>query len=1111
MKTIISLFLGLAFLGSLEASGQVNQTITFNLTSTAIMGVAPITLTATSTSRLPVEFTSSNPEIAEVQLNKLIIKRMGRVNITATQAGNTSYNAATPVVRPITIYRKDQTITFGPLPAKTVGEQPFSLVASATSGLPVSFVSNNAAIATIDGNMLTITGSGTVTITARQQGDMVYNPAVAVPQTFTVQGFDGYRLMLLTQSGGTNARGTVLSMNLDGTQPIVNVNLSDPTGGNPLTSLTQVSNGDIFGTTMIGGLNNFGTIFRMKPDGTGFTKLYDFDGINGKTPYLTRMVEAPNGDMFSTTRSGGVSNDGVIYRIRKDGTGYTKLFDFGGSNGAAPTEIMQHPNGNLYGTTEVGGAHNLGIIYKIKRDGSGFTKLFDFNGSNGISGVGKLIVGANGDLFGTAIGGGAQGRGVIFKVKPDGTNYTVLFNFNGANGVKPNGKLLLTSDGYLVGTTVDGGSNNAGVIFRINQDGSNFSVLFNFCCGNGSAPYGGLEEGPDGYLYGATTAGGGANSGVVFKIQKDGTNYTKFDLTPNFGSSPFSAPLLVTAQSGATPDIYVKSPADLSTGVSIAFMMSVNMMGTTNSYTVELNTQPNFTGTPIVFNSASPYFTANGLAYATTYYARAKTNRNPKWGKTTMFTTGLPENFAYVETPAQSAVNQNINTEVKLHSVIGATNYTVELNTDSNFGAATALVQSGTTLSYMYRGLQFNKLYYSRVKTNLSPNWGPVKSFTTAPAQVLTYIMLNNVLTNASWLPTLAVSSIGASSYTVELSPVSDFSSGIISASSTTPSVTFTTPLAYNTKYYGRVSSNLSPGLYGLVRELTTGSPTSYSFMRSPVNNAVNVRYITTIASNPVPGAGASMYTIEANTDPAFGPATAIVKTGMASQYFTLAPDTKYYVRISTNLSPGEWGITSSFTTGNNISLAFVMTPRNNATGISINPTIMANTLTGVTSYEVELNLASDFSGTPIVRKGMSETKYFSGLLPGTTYYARVRTNLTAGVWGATSRFTTVVPGGRVATEEEVPMEEEKISLNDNMELNVYPVPTRDHFTVHVQSDKQQDVSLKIMDMMGREMHQSAQRTNSIVTVGHELPSGMYLLMVRTPTQMKAVKVMKVD
>ncbi len=1109
MKTITRYLLILVLLASSQAQAQVNQTITFNLPSTAIMGASPITMMASSTSRLPVEFTSSNPDIAEVQLNKLIIKRMGRVNITASQAGNASFNAATPVVRPITIYRKEQTITFGALPSKIVGEQPFTLTASATSGLPVSFSSSNTAVAMIDGNKLIITGSGTATITARQMGDVVYNPALAVPQTFTVQGFDGYRLMVATSQGGSANGGTILSMNLDGTQPIVNNNFEGLNGFNPQTSLVQTSNGQIFGATRQGGISDAGILFLVNSDGTGFRKLYEFDGSNAKLPTFNKVIQSPNGDLFSTTYLGGINDQGVIYRIKTDGSGFTKLHEFSETNGRQPAEIVYHPNGFIYGTTLGGGTSGIGVIYRINKDGIGFAKLFDF-----CCGIGQypngIMVGPDGDLYGTTKFGGANGLGTIFKIKPDGSNFTTIFSFNGTNGSDPSSGLIFSRDGYLYGTTVSGGVYDFGVVFKIKPDGSDYSVILNFgLATNGVRPSGGLSEDIDGNLYGVTQEGGVNNFGIVYRVKKDGTSFNRFDLSANLGGKPISKPLIVTAQSGSTPDIYVKSPADLAVGVNVAFMMSVNMMGTTNSYTVELNTKPNFTGTPIIFNSTSPYFTAKGLTYGTTYYARAKTNRNPKWGKTTMFTTGLPENFAYVETPATGAVNQNINTEVKLHSVLGATNYTVELNTDPNFGAGTALVQSGTLLSYMYRGLQFNKVYYSRVKTNLSPNWGPVKSFTTAPAQALTYIMLNNVLTNASWLPTLSVSSIGATSYTVELSPVSDFSSGIISATSSTPSVTFTTPLAYNTKYYGRVTSNLAPGLYGLVRELTTGSPAGYSFMRSPTNNSLNVRYITTIASNLVPGATA--YTIEANPDPAFGPATAIVKTGMASQYFTLAQDTKYYVRISTDLSPGEWGITSSFTTGNNVSLAFVMTPRNNATGVSINPTVAANTLTGVTSYEVELNLAADFSGTPIIRKSMSETKYFSGLLPGTTYYARVRTNLTGGVWGPTTRFTTVLPGGRVVAEEELPMEEEKITLSDQIDLHVYPVPTRDYFNVHVQSDTQQELSLKIMDMMGRELHQSAQRTNSLISVGNELPSGMYLLMVRTATDTKAVKVMKID
>lgn len=563
-------------------------------------------------------------------------------------------------------------------------------------------------------------------------------------------------------------------------------------------------------------------------------------------------------------------------------------------------------------------------------------------------------------------------------------------------------------------------------------------------------------------------------------------------------------------QGMAQTETFVVAPANNATGINVGVLVRAMMINSVTTYTLELNTEQNFSGTPMIFTSPTPIITVRGLSYGTSYYARIMTNRSPEWGRTTTFSTGLPENFASVVSPINGAIDQRTTLPVTLRTVAGASNYTIELNPDPEFSPTAAIVQSGSGTNYTFSGLQNGTTYHMRVLTDLTENYGPITSFTTATLQRLTFITSANVFTNASWIPTLIVNSIGATSYTVELSPMIDFSAGIVSSSSTTTSVTFSTPLSYNTKYFGRVTSNLTPGLYGPTREINVGSPVSFSTMRSPMNNAMNVKFVTNIVSNMVPGA--SVYTIEANTSANFDPISAIVKVGSPTQFFSLSPGTKYFIRISTELNDGVWGATSSFTTGTPISLSFLMSPRNNATGVAPNATLVANAITGLTNYEIEVNTAPDFTGTAIVRTGPLPTKVFSGLAQGTTYFARVRTSLTQGLWGATSTFTTASPGGRVETDEVVDFDNSELAVpTDQIALNVFPIPTRDFFTVHVQTDEQQDYSLKMVDMTGREMHNSIQRTNSKVAVGHELLSGMYVLIVRTGNQTKIAKVMKID
>src|SRR3989304_5341042 len=120
-----------------------------------------------------------------------------------------------------------------------------------------------------------------------------------------------------------------------------------------------------------------------------------------------------------------------------------------------------------------------------------YTKLLDFTGTaNGSYSQGSLI--SDGTfLYRMAGGGGANGYGVVFKIKPDGTGYSDLHDFSGANGSYPGGYLI--SDGtFLYGMTYGGGANSYGVVFKIKPDGTGYSDLHDFSWANGKNPYGSL-------------------------------------------------------------------------------------------------------------------------------------------------------------------------------------------------------------------------------------------------------------------------------------------------------------------------------------------------------------------------------------------------------------------------------------------------------------------------------------------------------------------------------------------------------------------------------------------------------------------------------------------
>ena len=176
-----------------------DQTITFGPLEEKTFGDPLFLLIATATSGLTVTFTSSNPAVATVSNDTVFITGGGTTTITALQAGNAWWNAATPVEQILIVNKVDQTITFNALPAKKYGDADFSPGATASSGLPVTYSSDNESVVTIVSNMIHITGTGTAVITASQAGNDTYNPAEDVTQTLTViKEYSDYNLHKLS-------------------------------------------------------------------------------------------------------------------------------------------------------------------------------------------------------------------------------------------------------------------------------------------------------------------------------------------------------------------------------------------------------------------------------------------------------------------------------------------------------------------------------------------------------------------------------------------------------------------------------------------------------------------------------------------------------------------------------------------------------------------------------------------------------------------------------------------------------------------------------------------------------------------------------------------------
>lgn len=322
-----------------------------------------------------------------------------------------------------------------------------------------------------------------------------------------------------------------------------------PEASVPYDSIVADSNNVFYGTTIGGGISNHGAIFSLSADGTVYKLLKSFLVTNGSSLYAGLLLST-NGSLYGTTFSGGTSNFGTVFAIHRDGTGFTLLHSFTGtSDGQNPeAALIEGSDGALYGTTYFATSAVRGTIFKINKDGTGYSIIHIFTGTSaggdGQQPVAKLLKGSDGALYGTTSVGGANIRGAIFKIAENGNNYSIVYSFGAVSndGAGPRAGLIEVSN-QLYGTTYMGGLYTSGTIFRINKDGTGEQILHNFPSATGDAerPNGILFQGADGALYGGTDYGGVSDNGAIYKINTDGSGYQlvhNFTLTNGDGQVP---------------------------------------------------------------------------------------------------------------------------------------------------------------------------------------------------------------------------------------------------------------------------------------------------------------------------------------------------------------------------------------------------------------------------------------------------------------------------------------------------------------------------------------------------------------------------------------------
>ncbi len=297
----------------------------------------------------------------------------------------------------------------------------------------------------------------------------------------------GNTLYGTTYGGGSGGNGTVFALNTDG-MGFTNLHSftavgydysieanTNSDGANPKAGLI-LSGGTLYGTALYGGTNGNGTVFAHNTNGSNFTTLHTFTAyIN----YTNSDGANPEGGLvlsgntlFGTASDGGAGENGTVFAIKTNGTGFTNLYSFTAgfsdkSDGANPFAGLVLSGNTLYGTTHSGGTQVGGTVFAVTTDGTVFTNLYSFTGgSDGNNPYAGLMVSGN-TLFGTAGNGGNSFAGTLFAVTTNGMGFTTLHTFtNSPDGDSPKAGLILSGN-TLYGTTGGGGTNGSGMVFSL--------------------------------------------------------------------------------------------------------------------------------------------------------------------------------------------------------------------------------------------------------------------------------------------------------------------------------------------------------------------------------------------------------------------------------------------------------------------------------------------------------------------------------------------------------------------------------------------------------------------------------------------------------------------
>lgn len=295
-----------------------------------------------------------------------------------------------------------------------------------------------------------------------------------------------------TVSGGSPGRGTVYELTpSDGSwsETVLWSFSGGNDGGKPMGGVIFDTAGNLYGTTEAGGSSGYGSVFRLAPSGSGWTEkvIYSFrNGTDGANP-VGGVIFDSSGSLYCTTTGGGGGGAGTVLQLTSSRGSWTLkvLYALTGQAGGGPqAPLTIDAAGNLYGVTLQDGASGYGSVFRLTRSNGGwaYTDLHDFSfGSDGAKPLGTVALDESGNLYGTALDGGAYGFGVVYEILPllittsslpQGTvdvPYSATLGVTGGlppydwsivSGSLPNGLALEADSGLISGTPTTSGSFN---------------------------------------------------------------------------------------------------------------------------------------------------------------------------------------------------------------------------------------------------------------------------------------------------------------------------------------------------------------------------------------------------------------------------------------------------------------------------------------------------------------------------------------------------------------------------------------------------------------------------------------------------------------------------